>query len=153
MNQCFICVTVLLILSLSSYFRMLCVQPPLCCFGLHPSSRDSLVSHIPPHHFLPVCTVSASSHSVATLICNTEKLTPSASRLPTRTPAMPELSEIAKCKVLCNWSHGCTKMPEFLFFLQRILTSEAGRFSGEWPFTPAHIWALLLYEDQKYFMA
>lgn len=50
------------------------------------------------------------------LICNTEKLTPSASRLPTRTPAMPELSEIAKCKVLCNWSHGCTKTPEFFFF-------------------------------------
>lgn len=39
------------------------------------------------------------------------------------------------------------------FFLWRILTSEAGRFSGQWPFTPAHLWALRLYKNQKYFIA
>lgn len=42
------------------------------------------------------------------LICNTERLMFSASCLPSRTETMSKWSKMAKCKVACNWSCGCT---------------------------------------------
>lgn len=41
------------------------------------------------------------------LICNTEKLTLSASCIPLRALTVSKWSKMAKCKAACNWSHGC----------------------------------------------
>lgn len=85
------------------------------------------------------------------LICNTKKLTLLASRLPMRTPAMSELS--GDCKVQSTAKQLISRILGDICFLGVffwwILTSGASSSSGEWPFTPAHLWVLLLYMNQN----
>lgn len=131
-------------------------SPSLCHGGLHPSARDSLISHIPPHHFLPVCTVSTSSHSVATFDLQYREayaLCQSSSHEDSGDARVERNCKVQSTLQLISRMHEDASGFFFFFLWWWILTSEARPFSGEWPFTPAHLWVLLLYTILKYFPA